>query len=95
MEKIEVIFGGGIAKDGMHGCNYMLARTEDANGDPIELYSEAGALETVCDDDMDAFDAATYPVLRDDIIDQAMEAGIDPDRLDFPYEACGYVTELK
>ena len=85
MEKITVIFEGGIANDGVHACNYMLARTEDADGDPIELYSEVLMPENLRDDEVDAFDAATYPILKEDIINQAIDAGIDANQLVFPY----------
>ena len=87
MEKITVIFEGGIANDGVHACNYMLARTEDADGDPIELYSEVLMPENLRDDEVDAFDAATYPILKEDIINQAIDAGIDANQLVFPYGA--------
>ena len=91
MEKITVIFEGGIANDGMHACNYMLARTEDADadGDPMlfELYSEVLVPENLRDDEVDAFDAATYPILKKDIINQAIDAGIDANQLVFPYGA--------
>ena len=87
MEKITVIFEGGIANDGVHACNYMLARTEDADGDPMifELYSEVLMPENLRDDEVDAFDAATYPILKEDIINQAIAAGIDANQLVFPY----------
>lgn len=92
MEKITVIFEGGIAKDGVHACNYMLARIEDADGDPgdsfqSELYSEVLMPENLRDDEVDAFDAATYPILKEDIINQAINAGIDVNRLVFTYGA--------
>lgn len=89
MEKITVIFEGGIANDGVHACNYMLARTEDADGDPMlfELYSEVLMPENLRDDEVDAFDAATYPILKEDIINQAIDAGIDANQLVFPYGA--------
>ena len=87
MEKITVIFEGGIANDGVHACNYMFARTEDADGDPIELYSEVSLPENLRDDEVDAFDAATYPILKEDIINQAIDAGIDANQLVFPYGA--------
>lgn len=87
MEKITVIFEGGIANDGVHACNYMLARTEDADGDPFYLYSEVLMPENLRDDEVDAFDAATYPILKEDIINQAIDAGIDANQLVFPYGA--------
>ena len=87
MEKITVIFEGGIANDGVHACNYMLARTEDADGDSIDLYSEVLMPENLRDDEVDAFDAATYPILKEDIINQAIDAGIDANQLVFPYGA--------
>lgn len=92
MEKITVIFEGGIANDGVHACNYMLARIEDADGDPgdsfqFELYSEVLMPENLRDDEVDAFDAATYPILKKDIINQAIDAGIDANQLVFPYGA--------
>ena len=87
MEKITVIFEGGIANDGVHACDYMLARTEDADADPIELYSEVSLPENLRDDEVDAFDAAAYPILKKDIINQAIDAGIDANQLVFPYGA--------
>ena len=92
MEKFTVIFEGGIANDGVHACNYMLARTEDADGDStdlcsIDLYSEVLMPENLRDDEVDAFDAATYPILKEDIINQAIDAGIDANQLVFPYGA--------
>ena len=74
---------------GCEGGNYMLAKTTDEDGEEIKLYSMV-AFEEFEDDfaenedaDMDAFDDFSYPLLKEDIIKQAKENGVDVSRLKF------------
>lgn len=82
-KKIEVEFKG------CEGGNYMLAKVTDEDGEEIKLYSMV-AFEEFEDDfaenenaDMDAFDDFSYPLLKEDIIKQAKENGVDVGRLKF------------
>lgn len=77
---INIIFEGGQAMDGIHGCVYMLGRYVDDDGDEQELYAEVLAPDTEeeCDDDFG------YDELKAEIIKQAKEAGISEERLIFP-----------
>lgn len=78
---INIIFEGGQAMDGIHGCVYMLGRYVDDDGDEQELYAEVLAPDTEeeCDDDDFGYDE-----LKAEIIKQAKEIGISEDRLIFP-----------
>lgn len=89
-EKIKVSFEGGESRDPFKGsCNYMLATTTDDEGDEVELYAEESIKGTRfdCDEhedfDFDGFDDYSYPILKAEITRQAIEAGIDPARLEF------------
>lgn len=92
MKKIEVQFLGGEGSkiitdsNGMtvcDSCNYMLADV-DVDGETIRLYAEIN-----CSDypeysgEYPDFDDFTYPLLKEEIIRQAIEKGIDPDTLKF------------
>ncbi len=80
----DVIFEGGQARDGISGCNYMLANCKDADGDNVELYAEYLAPAGLREDEVDAFDRESYPVLKEEILQQAKENGIDTNSLLFP-----------
>lgn len=86
MEKIEVIFMGGETRIGNSGCNYMLA-TVETEDDEIELYAEFGESEEYYDEngefDMNRFDDDSYEYLKTEITRQAIENGINPERLVF------------
>lgn len=83
VEKIEVRFEGGEARDFHHGelpaVNYMLAAVEDEDGEEIELYAEYAVNES--DDEI-----AGYDELKAEIIEQAKEYGIPATDLHFYYD---------
>lgn len=81
--KIWIAFLGGESRHGSYAVDYMIANTENADGDPVELYSEVPYDAERFGDDVDSFDDYAEPILRADIIAQALENGIDPDRLKF------------
>lgn len=85
VEKIEVRFEGGEARDFHHGelpaVNYMLAKFEDEDGDEVELYAEHEIVE-----DEDAGGDEGYDELKAEIIEQAKEYGISAERLHFYYD---------
>lgn len=125
-EKIYVTYEGGTreAFDPPFACNYMLANTENAEGDIIELYAEfsvsrdsdaetlekyglpvndKGEIDFIVDEelssaeqdqeffdfiekhfDIEKFDEDAETALKEEIIQQAKENGIDPERLIFP-----------
>lgn len=73
MDKIRVEFLGGESRWNCgQGVNYMMADVDD-----IELYAEC-----VYDGD-GCFDDYSYLILKEEIIKQAEENGIDVDRLVF------------
>lgn len=84
MEKIKVDFNAGESRKRLVGCNYMLAVIETEDG-TIELYAEV--LESDYDDfnpdDINDFDDYSYPILKEEIISQAIENDIDIERLEF------------
>lgn len=80
---IRVAYFGGESRRGQYAVNYMIATTENADGDPVELYSEVPYDDERFGDDVDSFDDYAEPILRADIIAQAEENGIDPARLVF------------
>lgn len=88
-EMIEICFLGGECRDAMKGsCNYMLGTVTDDEDEKIELYAEMPVSESPFDDDgedfdFDDFDDYSYPVLKAEITRQAIENGIDPERLKF------------
>lgn len=83
VEKIEVMFAGGEARDfhpgNIHVVNYMLATFEDEDGEEIELYAEYAVNES--DDEI-----AGYDELKAEIIEQAKEYGIPESDLHFYYD---------
>lgn len=92
MKKTKVLFEGGTTRISNKGCNYMIANAVNADGDEVELYAEYEAPEDLTEDDVyDAvrfyllheFDRVSYPVLKDEIIRQAEENGVDVDSLEF------------
>lgn len=83
MEKTTVLFEGGTTRIGDKACNYMLAHAVNADGDEVELYAEYEAPENMTEDDVYDFDRVSYPVLKDEIIRQAEENGVDVDSLEF------------
>ena len=97
MEKFKVDFQGGETRYGNSGCNYMLCNAiidEDGDEIEVELYAEVS-----CDDyndectienkygetefDVDKFDEISYPILKENIINQAKEYGISEEQLKF------------
>lgn len=83
MKKTAVLFEGGTTRIGDKGCNYMLANAVNADGDEVELYAEYEAPENMTEDDVYDFDRVSYPALKDEIIRQAEENGVDVDSLEF------------
>lgn len=86
MDKIRVEFLGGESR---WNCgldvNYMMAEVE-TDDDTIELYAECTYEGTEFDKepfDVDGFDDYSYPILKEEIIRQAEENGIDVNRLVF------------
>ncbi len=83
-EKITVDFQGG--EMGEQGGNYMLAKVE-VDGETVELYAEVHVTDEFFDENgeyMDnEFDEYSYPILKDEIIKQAKENGINPESLNF------------
>jgi hypothetical protein len=73
-----VIFSGGQSRDGIHGCNYMIAKIDDE-----ELYAEIQAPDDLTTDDVEAFDRKTYRLLKAEIIKQAKAKDIDIETLSF------------
>lgn len=124
-DKIYVHYEGGTAEvfDPPFACNYMLAKTENEEGDTIELYAEFsvsrdsnaeklkkyglpvndnGEIDFIVDEelssaeqdqeffdfiekhfDTEKFDEDAEVELKEEIIRQAKENGIDPKRLVF------------
>ena len=91
-EKIDVRFQAGVCRNPTEGsCNYMLATATDGEGNEIELYAEVATKGTPFDDydpetqdfDFDGFDDYSYPILKAEIIQQAIENGISTDKLKF------------
>ena len=82
---INVTFLGGESReDSDLGCNYMIAR----NGN-TELYTEKLVpdewydMDEIPDDERERFDEASFVELKNEIIEQAKEYGIDPSDLVF------------
>lgn len=82
---INVTFLGGESReDSDLGCNYMVAR--DGN---TELYAEKLVpdewydMDEIPDDERERFDEASFVELKNEIIEQAKEYGIDPSDLVF------------
>lgn len=82
---INVTFLGGESReDSDLGCNYMIAR----NGN-TELYTEKLVpdewydMDEIPDEEREKFDDASFAELKEEIIRQAKESGIDPADLKF------------
>lgn len=98
--KWRVDFQGGESrctmKDGkLEGVNYMLTVVELNEDEEVELYAEV-PVSDFCDIDYETFDwdnfdylgfdDYSYPLLKESIIEQAVDAGIDPTILEFPLD---------
>lgn len=88
-EPIIVDFQGGESRTGNTDCNYMLAVFTNQDGEEDELYSEILLTEFTenteeGDFNLCEWDDYSYPLLKEDIIDQAKEKNIDIRRLRFP-----------
>lgn len=91
MRKFVVGFWGGESRQNPGvACDYLLTKIE-VDGEEVELYAEI-LIDDFCkehgipfgdDFDMGEADAAIYPVLRKEIVDQAAKYGISEDELDF------------
>lgn len=76
MARTIIEYMAGMARDGTEAVYYMLGEVETEEG-AIELYAETpatGSYET------------TYEALREEILEQAAEEGIDGDSLAFYYD---------
>ena len=78
-----IIFAGGQSRDGVHGCNYMIANIDDE-----ELYAEIQTPDDLTADDVDVLDSKTYPLLKAEIIKQAKAKGIDVETFSFACDEC-------
>lgn len=78
----------------LQACTYMLAGCE-VDGQPVVLYSEI-VIKDWCDEhgidfdsedfDPEEIDEDVYPVLREDIVKQAVKYGISEDELKFLWD---------
>ena len=82
---IDVTFAGGESREDSNlGCNYMIAKDGST-----ELYAEKLVpdewydMDEIPDDERERFDDASFVELKDEIIEQAKEYGIDPSDLVF------------
>lgn len=76
MARTQIEYKIGMARDGTGPVDYMLGHVVTEEG-VIELYAEA----TIWDSD----ETGTYGTLRREILEQAVEAGVDVDSLRFYY----------
>lgn len=94
MKRFVVGFWGGESRQNPGvACDYMLAKIE-VDGEEVELYSEI-LIDDFCkehdipfgdDFDMGEADAAIYPVLRKEIVEQAAKCGIPESELEFYWD---------
>lgn len=77
---MRVFFEGGQSVDGVHGCNYMLAKYTDCEGETQQLYSEVIIPAGIGEIDADYYG---YADLKADIISQAKERGFRASSLVF------------
>jgi hypothetical protein len=86
-KKITVDFLGG--EMGEQGGNYMLANVE-VDGEEIELYAEVHLTDEYIDENGEymesEFDDYSYPILKEEIINQAKKNGINPENLKFYWD---------
>lgn len=86
-KKITVDFLGG--EMGEMGGNYMLANVE-VDGEEIELYAEVHLTDEYIDGNGEymesEFDDYSYPILKEEIINQAKKNGINPENLKFYWD---------
>lgn len=87
---INVTFlGGESRKDSELGCNYMIANIIDDYGRDSELYAEKLVpdewydMDEIPDEERERFDEASFTELKNEIIRQAKENGVDPSDLKF------------
>lgn len=75
MERYKVAFQGAEARYSTKACNFMMVKIGEN-----ELYAEV-----IWDNDMDEteFDNYSYPILKDEIIRQAKEIGVEENQLEF------------
>lgn len=73
MKKYKVEFSGGQSRTGANSVNYMLVEVEDT-----ELYAECDITDAEEENDFFGFDE-----LKDSIIEQAEENGINIEALEF------------
>ena len=74
---IEIEYKVGMARDETGAVDYMLGFVETEDG-VIELYAEAPM--------SDSDETCTYEALREEILQQAAEQGVDVDSLVFCYD---------
>lgn len=85
----DVLFAGGESRlyNAPAGCDYMIAHAVGQNGKEIELYAEVPCpdewegMEDIPDHDQ--FDEKAFEELKEEITQQAKDAGIDPTELKF------------
>lgn len=87
---IDVTFAGGESRQNHKlGCNYMIAKIIDDYGRDAELYAEALVpdswydMDEIPDADRESFDKSSFEELKEEITQQAKDAGIDPAELKF------------
>lgn len=86
MKKFKVEFQGGQSRYSDFACNYMLAKIGD-----VELYAERTSDQfrefdecaETWDEFIESWDEYSYSVLREEIVEQAKEEGINPESLQF------------
>lgn len=84
---IKVTFEGGSSRANNRGCNYMIADVDDG----IELYAECEEpeewigkdVDEISPEDLNRFDDESFDVLKEEIIRQAKENGVDVNSLQF------------
>lgn len=89
-EMIKVDFQGGESRTGNVDCNYMLAEFTNNDGEKDELYAEVLLTDFTEDTeegsfDLNDWDDYSYPLLKEEILNQAKEKGVNANRLKFPY----------
>lgn len=87
---IDIMFSGGESRQNHElGCNYMIAKYVNDYGSDAELYAEAlvpdewYGTDEIPDADREKFDNASFEELKNEIIRQAIQNGIDPAELKF------------
>lgn len=93
-EKFMIEWEGAVAKDNVHGCNWMGGHAESRDGEDVELEAEYLAPdswigktpEEIDQKEADRWDDESYEWLKKEIIRQAEENNVDVSRLQFPYD---------